>query len=285
MLAPAKGSGARIVELAVSKDGVVDTGSIARHLPDKGVRTLVALQLANNETGAVQPVADAVRLARERGVAVHTDAVQAAGRITIDFRALGVDYLTLSAHKLGGPKGVGALVIRDGASLPALISGGGQERRRRAGTENVAAIAGFGAAAQAVREDLAQMDRVRALRDRLEAQVREITPEAVVVAADAERLPNTTSLALARQQRRDARHRPRPQGHRGQRRRRLLVGQGRRQPRAGGDGAWPRGCPLRHPHQPGPRQHGARCGRIPRCLGPHRRGTARARGRVTQETK
>jgi cysteine desulfurase len=91
---------------------------------------------------------------------------------------------------------VGALVIRDGAGLPALISGGGQERRRRAGTENVAAIAGFGAAAQAVREDLAQMDRVRALRDRLEAQVREITPEAVVVAADGERLPNTTSLAL-----------------------------------------------------------------------------------------
>lgn len=196
VLTPAKGSGARVVELAVSKDGVVDIGSIARHLPDKGVRTLVALQLANNETGAVQPVADAVRLARERGVAVHTDAVQAAGRITIDFRALGVDYLTLSAHKLGGPKGVGALVIRDGVSLPALISGGDQERRRRAGTENVAAIAGFGAAAQEVREDLVQMDRVRALRDRLEAQVREITPEAAVVAADAERLPNTTSLAL-----------------------------------------------------------------------------------------
>jgi cysteine desulfurase len=196
VLAPAKGSSARIVELAVSKDGVVDTGSIARHLPDKGVRALIALQLANNETGAVQPVADVVRLARERGVAVHTDAVQAAGRIAIDFRALGVDYLTLSAHKLGGPKGVGALVIRDGAGLPALISGGGQERRRRAGTENVAAIAGFGAAAQAVREDLAQMDRVRDLRDRLEAQVREITPEAMVVAADAERLPNTTNLAL-----------------------------------------------------------------------------------------
>ena len=196
VMAPAKSSGARVVELAVSKDGVVDTESIARHLPDKGVRTLLALQLANNETGAVQPVADAVRLARERGVAVHTDAVQAAGRIAIDFRALGVDTLTLSAHKLGGPKGVGALVIRDGAGLPALISGGGQERRRRAGTENVAAIAGFGAAAQAVREDLAQMDRVRDLRDRLEAQVRGITPEAMVVAADAERLPNTTNLAL-----------------------------------------------------------------------------------------
>src|SRR5262245_52049653 len=197
VLAPARASGARLGELAVGRDGVVVLASLDRHLPDlKGMRTLVSLQLANNETGALQPVSAAVHLAREQDIAVHTDAVQAAGRIAMDFRALGVDYLTLSAHKLGGPKGVGALVIRDGASLPALIAGGGQERRRRAGTENVAAIAGFGAAARAVREDLAQVDRVRDLRDRIEAQVREITPEALVVAGDAGRLPNTSSLAL-----------------------------------------------------------------------------------------
>jgi cysteine desulfurase len=162
----------------------------------RGARTLLSLQMANNETGALQPVAETAAPAREHGLAVHTDAVQAAGRVPIDMRALGVDYLTLSAHKLGGPKGVGALVIRDGARLPAFIAGGGQERRRRAGTENVAGLAGFGAAAVAAQDDLAKIQRVRALRDRLEAEVRGITPEAVIVAAEAVRLPNTTSLAL-----------------------------------------------------------------------------------------
>ncbi|NJO22803.1 MAG: aminotransferase class V-fold PLP-dependent enzyme [Sphingomonadales bacterium] len=110
-------------------------------------RTVVTLQMANNETGILQPVAEAVSFAREHGHSVHTDATQAAGRVPIDFSGLGVDLLSLSSHKLGGPKGVGALVIRDGVTLPPLIAGGGQERRRRAGTENVAAIVGFGAAA------------------------------------------------------------------------------------------------------------------------------------------
>jgi cysteine desulfurase len=114
----------------------------------------------------------------------------------VNFHALGVDYLSLSAHKLGGPKGAGALIIRDGAQLPAFIAGGGQERRRRAGTENVPAIAGFGAAARAALRNLATMDRVRALRDRVEAEAKAITPEAVVIGADAERLPNTTCIAL-----------------------------------------------------------------------------------------
>src|SRR5690606_23486743 len=106
------------------------------------------------------------------------------------------DYLSLSAHKLGGPKGVGALVIRDGAALPAFVAGGGQERRRRAGTENVPAIAGFGAAARAAVRDLEATERVRVLRDRLEWEARAITPSAVVIGADADRLPNTTSIAL-----------------------------------------------------------------------------------------
>jgi cysteine desulfurase len=197
VLAPAKASGARLTELAVSTDGVVALDPLERHLPGlEGTRALVSLQLANNETGALQPVGEAARLARKSKVAMHTDAVQAAGRIGVDFEALGVDYLTLSAHKLGGPKGVGALVLRDGAGLPSFIVGGGQERRRRAGTENVAAIAGFGAAAEAACADLARMEQVRALRDRLEARVREVTPEAVIIAAGAGRLPNTTNLAL-----------------------------------------------------------------------------------------
>jgi cysteine desulfurase len=197
VLAPARGSGAQLLEIPVGSDGVARHDGLAGRMAQLGkVRTLVSLQLANNETGALQPVAETAALARAHGFAAHSDAVQAAGRVPIDMRALGVDYLTLSAHKLGGPKGVGALVVRDGASLPAFIAGGGQERRRRAGTENVAAIAGFGAAADAARDDLAQIAKVRALRDRLETEVRELTPEAVVIAAEADRLPNTTNLAL-----------------------------------------------------------------------------------------
>jgi cysteine desulfurase len=145
----------------------------------------------------VQQVAAATETAHAHGLWAHSDAVQAAGRMRVSFNALGVDYLSLSAHKLGGPKGVGALVIRDGApQLPAFIAGGGQERRRRAGTENVPGIAGFGAAARAAARDLAAMDCVRMLRDRAEAHAKDITPAAVIIGAEAERLPNTTAIAL-----------------------------------------------------------------------------------------
>ena len=194
VLAPALRSGAPVVDIPVGGDGVVRQESFAGHM-SQGGRALVSLQMANNETGALQPVAEVAAMARQHGFGMHSDAVQAAGRVPIDMAALGVDYLTLSAHKLGGPKGVGALVVRDGAALPAFIAGGGQERRRRAGTENVAGIAGFGAAAEAARHDLAEIERVRALRDRLEAQAREITPEALIIAGEAQRLPNTTCLA------------------------------------------------------------------------------------------
>jgi cysteine desulfurase len=197
VLAPARARGARLVELPVGRDGIVEARAAAAAMQGNRGRALLSLQLANNETGVIQPVAEAAQRAREQGLAVHSDAVQAAGRLPIALAGLGVDYLTLSAHKLGGPKGVGALVMRDGApALPSLIAGGGQERRRRAGTENVAGIAGFGAAAAAARADLAQMARVRALRDRLEREVRAIAPEVVIVAEVAERLPNTTNLAL-----------------------------------------------------------------------------------------
>jgi cysteine desulfurase len=195
VLAPARGCGANLVDIPVGRDGVVRQAGLSGHMT-RPAGALVSLQMANNETGALQPVADVAALAKARGLAVHSDAVQAAGRVPIDMRTLGVDYLTLSAHKLGGPKGVGALVIRDGANLPAFITGGGQERRRRAGTENVAAVAGFGAAAEAARLDVAEIEHVRALRDRLETEVREITPEVVVIAGEAERLPNTTNLGL-----------------------------------------------------------------------------------------
>ena len=197
VLAPARNSRARLVDLPVDHDGVVVREELSRALASASQGpALLSLQLANNETGVLQPVAGVAAEAKQHGLAVHSDAVQAAGRIPIDVLSLGVDYLTVSAHKLGGPQGTGALVFRGRRALSPLISGGGQERRRRAGTESVAAIAGFGAAAQAARRELAQMARVGRLQAWLESQVRSITPEAVIIAERAARLPNTTDLAL-----------------------------------------------------------------------------------------
>jgi len=195
---PSELSGARLLEIAATGDGVAAVGRInlSALASDKGPRgTLIALQMANNETGAIQPVAEAVALAKTQGAIVHTDAVQAAGRTPIDFAALGVATMSLSSHKIGGPKGAGALVIRDGISPRPFITGGGQERRRRAGTENVAAIAGFGAAAREAAREISEMNRVKALRDRLEEGVLRATPEARIMAGKAERLANTSCIA------------------------------------------------------------------------------------------
>lgn len=183
--------GVRVIDVPVTRDGTADYKSAGL-----GTGSLLALQLANNETGVLQTVEAAGLWATEHGVRIHTDAVQAPGRILINFRSLGATTMSLSAHKIGGPKGVGALVISGNAPLPPLFVGGGQEVRRRAGTENVAGIAGFGAAARAALTDLAEVTRVQALRDRLEAEVLRATPEAVVIGAGAPRLPNTSSIAL-----------------------------------------------------------------------------------------
>src|SRR5690606_33227623 len=155
---------------------------IAEHVLKRGIAkpALVALQMANNETGVIQPVAEVAEFARAYGVAVHSDAVQVAGRLPVDFTALGLDTMAISAHKLGGPKGVGARVIRDHLDLVPRLRGGGQERRRRAGTENVAAIAGFGAAAEAAQAELDNISAVQALRDDLEAHIRAISPRVVI---------------------------------------------------------------------------------------------------------
>jgi cysteine desulfurase len=183
--------GTAVISLPVSGDGIVDTKG-----PALDAGTLLVLQLANNETGVVQNVAEAAARAAEHGARVHTDAVQAPGRLAVDFAALGVATLSLSAHKIGGPKGVGALVIRDGIALAPLLTGGGQERRRRGGTENVAGIAGFGAAARAALQELADAPRIARLRDRLEAGVLATTPDAIVIGSQAPRLPNTSAFAL-----------------------------------------------------------------------------------------
>ena len=149
VLAPARASEARIIELAVDAMASCALTQLAESRPRAGTRALaaVAADCQQRDGRAAAGRRRSVALARAHGLAVHTDAVQAAGRVPVDMRALGVDILTLSAHKIGGPKGVGALVVREACSMPRLHAGGGQERRRRAGTENVAAIAGFGAAA------------------------------------------------------------------------------------------------------------------------------------------
>ncbi|MEQ1697259.1 MAG: cysteine desulfurase family protein [Hyphomicrobiaceae bacterium] len=200
VLAPSKASGARVVEVPVLASGVIDAGRFAAEVLTGSIplrRAVVALQMANNETGVLQPVAEVAAFAREHGVSCHTDAVQAAGRIAIDFDALGVDTLALSAHKIGGPKGVGALIVRDGFEVGKLICGGGQERRRRAGTENVAGIAGFGAAARVAAGGVVEFARLAALRDRLEQGVLQLTPQAVIFGRDAERVANTSAIGLA----------------------------------------------------------------------------------------
>ncbi len=200
--ASVRASKARTVPLPVGQDGLANGVAFAKEVLGGSVplgRALLSLQLANNETGVIQAVSDFAALARSHGVAVHCDAVQGAGRLPLSLNQLGVDYLTLSAHKIGGPKGIGALVIQDGSPFAPLIRGGGHERGRRAGTENVAAIAGFGAAAAEARQALAAVDQMRVLRDRLEDGVRRITPAAVIVGAQSPRLANTSCIALAGQ--------------------------------------------------------------------------------------
>jgi cysteine desulfurase len=159
---------------------------------------LVSVMLANNETGAIQPVGALAALAHDYGGLVHCDAVQATGKIAVDASAIGADLLTVSAHKFGGPKGVGALaVLRDGLPVAALVRGGGQERGYRAGTEDVAAIAGMGAAVGAVAGNDGEQRKIAALRDEMETQIAGIAPEAVFFSRQAERLPNTSCFAVA----------------------------------------------------------------------------------------
>ena len=200
VLAGGRFAAAAVQRVPATGDGQIDLAALADALAAlEGRRALVSLMLANNETGVVQPVSEAARLTHEAGGVLHVDAVQAAGRIPCDINAIGADLLTLSGHKIGAPKGVGAVVRRDaGVPFPApLIKGGGQERGARAGTENVAGIAAFGAAATAALVDLsAEAGNMRALRDRLEAGLRSASPDIVVFGAGAERLPNTTLFAL-----------------------------------------------------------------------------------------
>jgi cysteine desulfurase len=182
--------------IGVTRAGLVDLEDLRAALQD-GPPTLVSIMLANNETGALQPVAEAAAIIHAAGSLLHVDAIQALGKIPFDIKVMDADLVTLSAHKIGGPEGVGALVLTEGVlGFEPLLRGGGQELGRRAGTENVAGIAGFGAAAKAAMGALANdAIRLESLRNRLESGLRK-TPDTIVFSADVPRLPNTTLFTV-----------------------------------------------------------------------------------------
>jgi len=191
----------RITRLPVTADGVIDLEAARELIEAADAPFTVSVMSANNETGALQPVAALGEIVRASGGVLHCDAVQTAGRLAMDVSALGADLVSVSAHKFGGPKGAGALIIvRDELHNPApVMQGGGQERGRRAGTENFPAIAGFGAAADAARREVEDGDGIGAvgpLRDRLESDLKRIAPDAWIAAENTPRLPNTTCVAV-----------------------------------------------------------------------------------------
>jgi cysteine desulfurase len=179
----------------VGRDGIVDLAALEEILAGIDRPAIVSVMSANNETGIIQPVAEAARLARARGALLHTDAIQAAGKVPVDLAETGADFLSLSAHKIGGPQGVGALVCRDRALVERLVHGGGQEGGLRAGTENVAGIVGFGVAAESAAAGLDAFAALAPLRDVLEERLNSVAPDLVVFGAGLPRLPNTSKLA------------------------------------------------------------------------------------------
>jgi len=188
------GQGAELVVVPAQTNGVVDAEAVAAAVTDQ--TAIVSVMLANNEVGTVQPVAELGRICKDRGALLHTDAVQAAGKIPISVKTLAVDLLSISAHKFAGPKGVGALWIRRGVRLAAQATGGRQERNRRAGTENVPGIVGLGVAADLARTGLAESAAMASLRDRLESGILNAVPGTVVNGQGAPRVPNTTNISF-----------------------------------------------------------------------------------------
>ena len=191
VLAGGRFPSAAIEQIRVTRSGVVDLEHLKALLED-GPPALVSIMAANNETGALQPITEAARIVHEAGGLLHVDAIQALGKIPFDIKAVGANLASFSAHKIGGPKGVGALVVAEGtAGLEPLLRGGGQEQNRRAGTENVAGLAGFGAAVKTALQALPEdAERMASLRDRLENGIRGIAG-ATVFSDDVGRLPNT----------------------------------------------------------------------------------------------
>ena len=187
--------GAKVTRIPVNSNGIVKLDDLEKAFTDKTV--LVSIMLANNEVGAIQPIPEIVKLAKKRGVLVHTDAVQAVGKIPVSVDELSVDALSMSAHKFHGPKGVGALYVRKGVKISPLLYGGGHERGRRPGTENVAGIVGMGKACEIARRELTDYGRrVSALRNRLEQKILQTVASTYVNGDREKRLPNTTNISF-----------------------------------------------------------------------------------------
>ncbi len=182
--------------LSVDGDGVIDLDQLPEFLKRRGRNSIVSIMAANNETGVIQPVGVAARRAHESNALFHCDAVQAVGRIPFDLTRLDIDMASLSAHKIGGPKGVGALVLADGIEIAPAILGGGQERRRRGGTENVPGIAGFAVAARTAAAARLSIGRVANLLGILERRAEAVVPGVVILGEAVPRIANTTCLAL-----------------------------------------------------------------------------------------
>jgi cysteine sulfinate desulfinase/cysteine desulfurase-like protein len=186
--------GYHVTHLPVDSSGRVNPEDLLRAIREKTF--LVSIMTANNETGSIQPITELARITREHGILFHTDATQAVGKIPVDVEALGIDLLTLSGHKLYGPKGIGSLYVKKGVILENLIHGGSQESGLRAGTENVVGIIGLGKAAELAEQRLPEMNRIRMLRDLLEKGIQKIVTGAKLNGHARERLPNTLNMCL-----------------------------------------------------------------------------------------
>eukprot|EP00903_Cladosiphon_okamuranus_P003253 g3251.t1 len=192
-------AGVPVETVYVTADGIIDLNGLRARLETWDIERdgipVLALMMANNETGIIQPVAEAATLVREAGGLTHCDAVQGLGKVMVNVNLLGVDYLALSAHKVGGPQGVGALWVRSGAPLKPVLFGGGQERSLRSGTENLSGIAGFGAATEAAVRDMSKLQDLATLRDAMESRLR-AGADIVVFGSGVERLAQTSNFAI-----------------------------------------------------------------------------------------
>jgi len=180
----------------VDGDGLLDLEALEAALASAQKPITASIMLANNETGVIQPIEEIASLVHDYDGLLHCDAIQAAGKIPVDINELGIDLLSLSAHKIGGPQGVGVLIMRQDMAVRASLIGGGQERGRRSGTENVAGIAGFGLAAELALNSLLHYQELERLRDDMETRVLQLAPEAQIFGKSAPRLPNTSCLTM-----------------------------------------------------------------------------------------
>jgi cysteine desulfurase len=182
--------------IPVTKDGLIDMDAYQNMLEDGEPPALVSIMLVNSETGVIQPIQELAKMAHDKGALFHTDAVQGAGRIDLSLPKLGADYMSLSAHKMAGPQGVGATITRKGLEAPKFMLGGGQEKNCRAGTHNTAGITGMGLAAEMAKDNIKTYEKITALRDDLERQVRKISNKAIIYGANAPRVGNTSNIGL-----------------------------------------------------------------------------------------